>query len=220
MDPARILQIITNSTWMVTKLVGSDPVEFEQPEYEVTVPENTRADHLLRLSARVRASAVPVVYRITESNAASHFWIHPSTGILSLVSPLDFEKKKKYELVVEAQAGEESSEARVIVRVEDQNDHAPVFPTSLHETQITEEDDRHLPKTILTQVTATDADAGEFGRLTYRLSGDGVEGSEEESAFAIDPLTGAIRLLRPLDRDPPPRTGTVEPAGDGHGRGA
>ncbi|XP_045129934.1 putative neural-cadherin 2 isoform X2 [Portunus trituberculatus] len=203
MDPARILQIITNSTWMVTKLVGSDPVEFEQPEYEVTIPENTRADHLLRLSARVRASAVPVVYRITEGNAASHFWIHPSTGILSLVSPLDFEKKKKYELVVEAQAGEESSEARVIVRVEDQNDHAPVFPTSLHETQITEEDDRHLPKTILTQVTATDADAGEFGRLTYRLSGDGVEGSEEESAFAIDPLTGAIRLLRPLDRDPP-----------------
>lgn len=45
-------------------------------------------------------------------------------------------------------------------------------------------------------MTATDADAGEFGRLTYRLSGDGVEGSEEESAFAIDPLTGAIRLLR------------------------
>ena len=49
---------------------------------------------------------------------------------------------------------------------------------------------------LLQQVTATDADAGEFGRLTYSLSGDGVEGSEEESAFAIDPLTGAIRLLR------------------------
>ena len=48
----------------------------------------------------------------------------------------------------------------------------------------------------LQQVTATDADAGEFGRLTYRLTGDGVEGSEDESAFAIDPLTGAIRLLR------------------------
>ena len=31
-------------------------MEFEQPEYEVTVPENTRADHLLRLSARVRAT--------------------------------------------------------------------------------------------------------------------------------------------------------------------
>ena len=40
----------------MTKLVGSDPVEFEQPEYEVTVPENTSADHLLRLSARVQAT--------------------------------------------------------------------------------------------------------------------------------------------------------------------
>ena len=40
----------------MTQLVGSDPVEFEQPEYEVTVPENTRVDHLLRLSARVVAT--------------------------------------------------------------------------------------------------------------------------------------------------------------------
>lgn len=48
----------------VTKLVGSDPVEFEQPEYEVTVPENTRQDHLLRLSARVRleGTCVPPGY--------------------------------------------------------------------------------------------------------------------------------------------------------------
>ncbi|XP_050723500.1 putative neural-cadherin 2 isoform X2 [Eriocheir sinensis] len=204
MDPARILQIITNSTWMVTKLVGSDPVEFEQPEYEVTVPENTLADHLLRLSARVRPSGEPAVYSIVEGNAGSHFWVHPSTGSLSLLTPLDYEKRKKYELVVEARAGEESSQARVVVRVEDLNDHAPVFPTTLHETQITEEDDRHLPKTILTQVTATDADAGDFGQLTYSLSGDGVDGEDgEDSAFAIDPLTGAIRLLRPLDRDPP-----------------
>lgn len=38
----------------------------------------------------------------------------------------------------------------MLVAVTDQNDHAPVFPRTLHETQITEEDDRHLPKVILT----------------------------------------------------------------------
>ncbi|XP_069186499.1 putative neural-cadherin 2 [Procambarus clarkii] len=107
-----------------------------------------------------------------------------------------------HELVVEARAGEARSQARVVVRVVDQNDHAPVFPRALHETQITEEDDRHLPKTILT-VTATDGDAGEYGLLRYSLSGDGASSGESRSAFAIDPLTGAIRLLRPLDRDPP-----------------
>nr|XP_045618163.1 putative neural-cadherin 2 [Procambarus clarkii] len=57
--------------------------------------------------------------------------------------------------------------------------------------------------TDLSQVTATDGDAGEYGLLRYSLSGDGVSSDESRSAFAIDPLTGAIRLLRPLDRDPP-----------------
>ena len=37
----------------------------------------------------------------------------------------------------------------MVVKVEDQNDHAPVFLRALHETQITEEDNRHLPKVIL-----------------------------------------------------------------------
>lgn len=65
----------------------------------------------------------------------------------------------QYELVVEARTGQEEveaeagrSEARVVVKLQDQNDHGPVFPRALHETQITEEDDRHLPKSIL-QVT-------------------------------------------------------------------
>lgn len=52
--------------------------------------------------------------------------------------------------MVRASAGESGSEASVVVQVTDQNDHAPAFPRTLHETQITEEDDRHLPKTILT----------------------------------------------------------------------
>ena len=51
--------------------------------------------------------------------------------------------------MVEALAGEGRTEAKVVVHVDDQNDHAPVFLRALHETQITEEDNRHLPKVIL-----------------------------------------------------------------------
>lgn len=50
------------------------------------------------------------------------------------------------------QAGEERAFARVLVSVRDQNDLPPAFPRPVFETQITEEDDRHLPKAIL-QVT-------------------------------------------------------------------
>ena len=36
-----------------------------------------------------------------------------------------------------------------MVSVTDHNDHKPKFLRAIHETQITEEDDRHLPKTII-----------------------------------------------------------------------
>ena len=53
-------------------------------------------------------------------------------------------------MVVEAVLGKETSRANVIVNVRDVNDHAPSFFRQKYETQITEEDDRHLPKKILT----------------------------------------------------------------------
>nr|XP_053632751.1 putative neural-cadherin 2 [Cherax quadricarinatus] len=144
----------------------------------------------------------PVVFTVKEGNEEGLFALDSSSGRLTLTQPLDFEQQEQHELVVAAAAGEGRSEARVVVRVVDQNDHAPVFPRTLHETQITEEDDRHLPKTILT-VTAKDGDAGDYGHLHYSLSGDGVYTNGTRPCFAVDSTTGAIHLLRPLDRDPP-----------------
>ncbi|XP_071516734.1 putative neural-cadherin 2 [Panulirus ornatus] len=202
MDPAKILQIITNSTWMVTRLVGSEPVEFQQPHYVIDVPENTTRDLLLQLTARVNQQGAPLKFRIKEGNDVGLFTLDSSNGRLSLLKPLDFEKMQQHDLVVEAVSGEARSEARVIVRVLDVNDHAPVFPRTFHEAQITEEDNRHLPKTILT-VRAKDGDSGEHGQLRYRIVGDIVGGNVSASAFSIDPTSGAIHLLRALDRDPP-----------------
>ncbi|XP_071515917.1 putative neural-cadherin 2 isoform X1 [Panulirus ornatus] len=187
----------------VTKLVGSDPVEFQQPEYVVEVPENTSSDLLLHLSARVQVPGEPVQYRIIDGNAEGLFFLDSNDGRLSLLRPLDYEETQQYDLVVEAQAGEARSEARVVVKVVDQNDHAPSFLRSLHETQITEEDDRHLPKVILKQVRAVDGDAGHHGRLTYSLAGDGIFTNGTRPCFSVDPATGTVLLLRPLDRDPP-----------------
>ncbi|KAK8746884.1 hypothetical protein OTU49_016880, partial [Cherax quadricarinatus] len=144
----------------------SGPVEFEQSQYLTEVRENTSPDLLLQLTARVHPQGEPVVFTVKEGNEEGLFALDSSSGRLTLTQPLDFEQQEQHELVVAAAAGEGRSEARVVVRVVDQNDHAPVFPRTLHETQITEEDDRHLPKTILT-VTATDGDAGDYGHLHY-----------------------------------------------------
>ncbi|XP_071548441.1 LOW QUALITY PROTEIN: putative neural-cadherin 2 [Panulirus ornatus] len=187
----------------VTKLVGSEPVEFEQPHYVTEVLEDANPGLLLlQLTARVQPQGEPVEFRIKEGNEDGLFSLDSLSGRLSLHQPLDYEEQQQHELVVEAGVGEARSEAKVVVRVRDVNDHIPAFPRTLHETQITEEDDRHLPKTILT-VRATDEDAGEFGHLHYTLSGDGIYSNGSQPSFAVNPTTGAIDLLRPLDRDPP-----------------
>ncbi|KAK7071120.1 hypothetical protein SK128_019334, partial [Halocaridina rubra] len=144
-----------------------------------------------------------VEFSIKKGNEEGYFSLDSQSGDISLTAPLDFEDKEEHNLVVEVKAGEATSEAKVTIRVVDVNDHSPVFPRALHETQITEEDDRHLPKTILTQVTATDKDGGAYGQLKYSVSGDGVYFNGTKSSFAIDEETGAIHLLKPLDRDPP-----------------
>lgn len=56
---------------------------------------------------------------------------------------------RQYDVIVGGQAGEERAFVRVVVRVRDVNDLPPRFFRPLFETQITEEDDRHLPKSIL-----------------------------------------------------------------------
>ncbi|KAK3879098.1 hypothetical protein Pcinc_016307 [Petrolisthes cinctipes] len=192
--------MLTNTT-QVTQLVGSGPVEFPRTEYRVAVRENTRNPRLLQLAATLTPPGSSVEYRIKEGSEGGVFQVNPSSGLLALTSPLDYEDKQQYVVVVEARVGEAASETRVVVELEDVNEHIPVFPRDLHETQITEEDDRHLPKPIIT-VKARDADGGQHGHLNYTISGDGVT-SDNSSAFAVHPTTGAVLVLRPLDRDPP-----------------
>ncbi|KAG7163561.1 Neural-cadherin-like 1, partial [Homarus americanus] len=105
-----------------------------------------------------------------------------------------------YEVLVVGEAGEERAYGRVLIRVEDINDMPPTFSRPMFETQITEEDDRHLPKAIL-QVVAEDADESDEGRLVYTLVGD--DDPDTNTTFSISPSTGHIHLLRPLDRDAP-----------------
>ncbi|KAF2355243.1 Cadherin [Trinorchestia longiramus] len=85
------------------------------------------------------------------------------------------------EVFVGAKSGIERAFCRVIVRVQDVNDNPPVLTRPFYETQVTEEDDRHLPKTIV-QVVARDEDVSDRDKLRYFLSGDGVFNPYDEVA--------------------------------------
>ncbi|XP_042237522.1 putative neural-cadherin 2 isoform X2 [Homarus americanus] len=184
----------------VTQLTGVGNLAFTKPSYEVFVQENTAPVLLLTLHAASNTTSMGVMYGVVAGAVGGLFTVGAYSGNLTLTAPLDYETKHMYEVILSALAGEERAFVRVGVRVLDANDQSPTFSRPLFETQITEEDDRHLPKPIL-QVSAVDGDVSDQGRLLYTLTGDGV--ATTNSSFSVSRSSGHLHLLRPLDRDQP-----------------
>ncbi|XP_063593784.1 putative neural-cadherin 2 [Penaeus indicus] len=182
---------ITNET----QLTGVGNLAFTHPKFEVFVKENTSPVLLLTLQAASNSTDADVMYSVVAGGLAGLFLVDGSSGHLTLTSPLDYEARHSYEVIVGGQAAGERAFARVVVRVRDVNDLPPTFSRPLFETQITEEDDRHLPKPIL-QVSAMDGDVSDESRLVYTLTGDGV--ATVNSSFSVSDNSGHIHLLRIL----------------------
>ena len=68
-------------------------------------------------------------------------------------SPIPQHTTTQYELRLVASDNRNENHTTVVIHVKDVNDNPPRFDRPLYETQITEEDDRALPKNILTVVT-------------------------------------------------------------------
>ncbi|KAJ0003028.1 hypothetical protein NQD34_008177 [Periophthalmus magnuspinnatus] len=118
------------------------------------------------------------------------------TYLLSTSTPLDYEQKTEHNITVCVLRSDRGSvitaSARVIrVVVTDVNDNAPIFPVSVYETEVEENN----PPGRLLQVTASDADSQDNGRVTYRL------GQHTDRMFNIDPYTGQLFVSVSLDRE-------------------
>uniref|UniRef100_A0A8C4YZU4 Cadherin domain-containing protein n=1 Tax=Gadus morhua TaxID=8049 RepID=A0A8C4YZU4_GADMO len=101
--------------------------------------------------------------------------LHGQTGDIKniemvLEKPLDREQHEHLSLVLTAVDGGEpqmSGTMQILISVLDANDNAPVFTQSVYKASIKE----GAPLgTIVTTVTATDADDGENGKITYSVS--------------------------------------------------
>ncbi|XP_014649404.1 PREDICTED: protocadherin beta-8-like [Ceratotherium simum simum] len=115
---------------------------------------------------------------------------------LVLDKALDREEEPELRLTLTAQDGgspPRSGTAQVYIEVVDVNDNAPEFEQPFYRVQIPE--DSRVGFLIVT-VTATDADTGVNGEISYSL----FQASEEISkTFEINPKTGEIRLKNQLD---------------------
>ena len=71
--------------------------------------------------------------------------------LLLLFFPLYFHAflLSQYELKLVASDNRNENHTTVVIHVKDVNDNPPMFDRPIYETQITEEDDRGLPKKIL-----------------------------------------------------------------------
>ncbi|XP_068026259.1 LOW QUALITY PROTEIN: protocadherin-16 [Melanerpes formicivorus] len=184
--------------------VNDNPPLFDQQEYRQSIPEVVYpGSFVLQVTARDKDQGPngEVRYSIVQGRDAHSSWfaIDPATGIITTAAPLDYEKDPQPQLTVLATdrgSPALSSSAVVHVVLQDVNDNEPVFRSNFYNVSLKE----NTPVgTCFLQVTATDADSGAFGSLSYSI-GSGI-GSVVPTQFSVDKDTGQLCTAQPLDRD-------------------
>ncbi|XP_010074404.1 PREDICTED: protocadherin Fat 3, partial [Pterocles gutturalis] len=172
--------------------------EFSQPSYDVTISEDILPDtEILQIEAIDRDEKHKLSYTIHSSIdtvSMRKFRIDPSTGVLYTAERLDHEAQDKHILNVMVRDQEfpyRRNLARVIINVEDSNDHSPYFTSPLYEASVFES--AAVGSAVL-QVTALDKDKGENAELIYSI-----EAGNTGNTFKIEPVLGIITLLKEPD---------------------
>ncbi|XP_066216273.1 protocadherin-23 [Saccopteryx leptura] len=136
-----------------------------------------------------------VKYHIIDGNTDGYFAINETSGELITTCALDREHVSSFALVVLCSDLGDPSRSSIVqlqVRVLDDNDHSPSFPT-LHYQSFVREDAE--VGTVVFVLSTVDKDEGLNGQTEYLLT------DEASGAFAIDPVAGTLRTVRTLDRE-------------------
>uniref|UniRef100_A0A3Q3LA54 Cadherin domain-containing protein n=1 Tax=Mastacembelus armatus TaxID=205130 RepID=A0A3Q3LA54_9TELE len=115
---------------------------------------------------------------------------------LVLDNKLDREKQKEMNLLLTALDGgspQRSGTVVIHVTVLDANDNAPVFSQAVYKASLPE---NSPPETVVIKVSATDADEGVNGDVTYDF---GHISDDDVNVFSIDPKTGEIKVTGVID---------------------
>ncbi|XP_058533868.1 uncharacterized protein LOC101525515 [Ochotona princeps] len=133
---------------------------------------------------------------------------------LVLHKALDHEEEPELRLTLTALDGgspPKSGTTLVLIHVLDMNDNAPEFAQNVYEVEVPE--DKEIGSKIIS-ISAKDADAGNFGKISYTL----FHASEDiRKTFEINPTTGKIRLKSQLDFEGIPSYNVNIQATDGGG---
>uniref|UniRef100_A0A3B4Z992 Neural-cadherin-like n=1 Tax=Stegastes partitus TaxID=144197 RepID=A0A3B4Z992_9TELE len=188
--------------------VHNQPPHWEQPEYWVTVPENTVRDaKIVTIKATSPLGDPRVTYnleegQVPETNMPVRFYIKPNradgSASILVAENLDFETTRFFTLRVRVQnvaAVPLASFTTVYVNVTDVNDNVPFFLSSTYEATVPE---GAQIGTSVAQVSATDLDSGLHGMVHYVILKDE---SGDSQFFSIDSRSGVIVTRASFDRE-------------------
>jgi len=138
-----------------------------------------------------------VKYTLRHSDVSQQvFDLDRSTGALIVAGRVDRETKATYEMEVHAldtgaSTNPQSSSVSVRVEVLDVNDNAPRWPEDPVVVMVAED---AAVGSVVYNFTASDVDADANAELRYTVVQSG-----PEVTFSLDPLTGMLTLVEPLD---------------------
>ncbi|KAK2846751.1 hypothetical protein Q5P01_009750 [Channa striata] len=169
---------------------------FREPDVTFSVPEDLPVGSVIGKIQAEDEDHGPngaMMYYIIPENQYLPFSVGNSSGLLTLITELDFEKEGVYHLQIKAVDGgwvSKTGMLNVTVVVMDVNDNPPVFSSSEYLAILPENSETG---TSVLNVKATDADSGTNAQILYSLIAGHVD------KFAVDSSNGTITTLDVFD---------------------
>ncbi|XP_004397815.1 PREDICTED: protocadherin beta-11 [Odobenus rosmarus divergens] len=157
----------TASVRVVVVDVNDNSPEFEQPFYEVKIPENSILGLIIvTVSAwdldSGKNGEVSYSFSHASEDIRKTFEINQKSGEISLTASMDFETIESYSIIIQAtDGGGLFGKSTVRIQVMDVNDNAPEIAVSSITSSIPE----NLPETVVMVFSIRDRDSGDNGRM-------------------------------------------------------
>ena len=138
-----------------------------------------------------------VTYELVTPNIP--FNIDRNSGTVYVNGPLDYENMTNYTMEIKATdlgVGPLSNTTRLIIYIEDENDNPPILSNDTYFNLAVENSTNGT--VVVDFISATDADSGQNAVIRYSLTGIGSDD------FYINPESGMIFVVQPLDREDQP----------------
>ncbi|OCT86214.1 protocadherin Fat 2 [Xenopus laevis] len=214
-DQGRKIQLSSEALVELTVTDDNDnPPYFTSQIYKGSVTENSEPGQVVTTfkiwDNDISESNRKVTCYITDGDSLGQFSIDKAGDqwVIKTKKPLDREQEEKHLLQVTASDGKFQATVGVEIIVLDINDNSPVCLQMLYTATISED---APPGLFITKISAKDSDVENNAQLSYALYGLG------DNLFRLDPNTGELTSLAPLDREQRSSYKLVAKATDGGG---